>query len=244
MKTSSKKKKYGLIPALRKHFAQEKANLKQMTFKEKLDHIWSYYKEYMFIALVLIIIIVVIISAAMNAGTVYYTCGVMSNVELSIEGHTYLTDTFFEDVLGDPDGRIFLTPSELPVQEVSVGDTTDRYNAYMGVTSQIEGKDLDYMLMDEFSFSFYTDDRVYLDLSTLLSPEDLQWLYDQNMIVQTRSDVQTQGTPHGIDISKLPFGQDCLLTEGPCYLVFIRNSDQKANCLKLWEHIKNWESVK
>ena len=94
MKTSSKQKKYGLIPALRKHFAQEKVNLKQMTFKEKLDHIWSYYKEYMFIALVLIIIIVVIISAAMNVGTVYYTCGVMSNVELSIEGLTIFCKRF------------------------------------------------------------------------------------------------------------------------------------------------------
>ena len=89
-------------------------------------------------------------------------------------------------------------------------------------------------------FSYYTDDRVYMDLDKLLSPEDLQWLYDQGMIVQTRSDVQTQGIPHGIDISRLPFGQDCLTTKGPCYLVFIRNTDQPENCLRLWEHIKNW----
>ena len=98
------------------------------------------------------------------------------------------------------------------------------------------------MLLDEFSFAFYTDERVYMDLNKLLSQEDLQWLYDQNLIVQTRSDAEAEGTPHGIDVSQLPFGQDCLDTEGPCYLVFIRNTDQADNCLKLWEHIKNWKS--
>ncbi len=229
-----------LFSGLRKHFAREKVHMKDMTFREKMEHIWSYYKEYMFVALMLIITVVIVISSVRNSGTVYYTCGVMSNVELTIEGHDYLTDVFFDEVLGKPDGRIFLSTSELPVHENTVSDTSDRFSAYMSVTAQIEGKDLDYMLLDEFSFSYYTDDRVYMDLDKLLSPEDLQWLYDQGMIVQTRSDVQTQGIPHGIDISQLPFGQDCLTTKGPCYLVFIRNTDQPENCLRLWEHIKNW----
>lgn len=231
-----------LFRNLRKHFAKEKVHMKDMTFKEKMDHIWSYYKEYMFVALMIVLIIVMVVASFLNSDTKYYTCGIMSNVELSVEGHDYLTDVFFHEVLGHPKGEIFLASSELPVYEMTVTDTTDRYNAYMTVSSQIESKTLDYMLMDEFSFSFYTEDQIYLNLNEVLSPEDLQWLYEEKRIIQTRSDMESQGTPHGIDISGLPFGQDCLLSDGPCYLVFIRNSDQKGNCLKLWEHIKNWKS--
>ena len=51
-------------------------------------------------------------------------------------------------------------------------------------------------------------------------------------------------TAMGIDISQLPFGRDCLQTEGKTYLVFIRNTEQPENCLKLWEHIKSWEAEK
>ena len=48
---------------LKEHFAQEKARLKEMTWKEKLDHIWTYYKEYMFVALMLVIVVVIVLSA-------------------------------------------------------------------------------------------------------------------------------------------------------------------------------------
>lgn len=224
---------------LKKHFSLEKERLKEMSFKEKLDHIWTYYKEYMFIALMIVIIISVAISAALNADMQYYCCGMMSNVELTIEGHDYLTDVFFEDVLGSPDGKIYLSSSTIK-GSATVSDTDDSYSTTMGVLAQIEGKDLDYMIMDPYSFEHYVDERIYMDLTGLLSEEELAWLYEQNMIVQMREESEAEGSPVGIDISKMPFGEDCLLTKGTVYLVFIRNGEHPEHCLKLWEHIKNW----
>lgn len=228
-----------LFKSLKKHFSEEKARLKDMTWREKLDHIWSYYKEYMFIALMLVIIAAVAISAVMNSDLEYYACGVMSNVELTREGHAYLTDQFHDQYLSHLNGKTYLSRSELKGAN-TVSDTDDSYSATMGVLAQIEGKDLDYMLMDPYSFEHYVDERIYADLTQLLPPEDLQHLYDQGLIVQMRSDEETVGTPVGIDISQLPFGQDCLLTEGTVYLVFIRNADHPEHSRQLWEHIKNW----
>lgn len=225
---------------LKEHFSQEKARLKEMTFKEKLEHIWTYYKEYMFVALMVILVVVIVLSAVLNQDLEFYACGNMSNVELSREGHKYLTDVFFEDVLGNPEGKIYLTTSTLKGSS-TVDATNDTFSTTMGILSQVEGKDLDYMLMDPYSFEHYVDERIYMDLNTLLSQEELDQLYAQGMIVNIRADVETEGTAAGIDLSKTQFGKDCLLTEGTVYLVFIRNTEHPDHCLKLWEHIKNWK---
>ena len=230
-----------LFPGLKQHFFQLRENLKPMGFWEKLDHIWTYYKAYMFVALMLCLILVVIVSSALNRNVQFYNCGIMSNVELSREGHDYLTDVFYKDILGAPKGKTYLTATTLPTQEQTVTDTANSFERYMNVLAQIEGKDLDYMLLDEYSFGFYVDDRIYLDLRKLLSEEALSALYAQDQIVHVREEAEEIGTPMGIDISQTPFARDCVLTQGKTYLVFIRNTEQPENCLKLWEHIENWE---
>lgn len=231
-----------LFRGLKNHFAKLRQDLKTMSFREKLDHIWTYYKEYMFVAVMLCLILAMVVASIANRDIQYYSCGVMSNVELSIEGHSYLTDVFYEQVLGNPKGKTYLSTSTLPQEEYTIGDTDESYQAYMRVIAQVEGKDLDYMLMDEYSFGFYVGDRIYMDLSQLLDPEELARLYEQDMIVHVREENEETGTPMGIDISGLPFGQDCLTTQGKTYLVFIRNTEQPENCLKLWEHMKNWKA--
>ena len=227
---------------LKGHFKKLKADLKPMSFTEKLDHIWTYYKEYMFVALMLVIIAVAIVSAIGNMGMEYYNCGVMCNVELSREGHAYLTDEFFEKRLGNPDGMTYLTTMTLETDEVTVNDTENRYQSYMHVLGQVEAKELDYMLVDEYSFGFYMDDRIYMDLREIFTQEQVQQFYDQGIVVQIREESEEAGTPMGIDITDLPFGKECLLTEGKAYLVFIRNTKEPENCMKLWEHILNWQS--
>lgn len=230
-----------LLSGLKSHFQKLGADLKTMTFWEKVEHIWTYYKEYMFVALMLVIIAVAVFSAIGNIGVEYYNCGVMCNVELSREGHTYLTDEFFEKRLGNPDGKTYLTAMTLDTNEFTVQDTENRYQSYMHVLGQVESKELDYMLVDEYSFSFYVDDRIYMDLSTLLPEEELAQLYAEDRIVHVREESEDAGTPMAIDITDLPFAKDCVLTGGKTYLVFIRNSTDPDICLKLWHHIQNWK---
>lgn len=232
-----------LFSRLKSHFQKESENLKPMTFWEKVDHIWTYYKAYMFVAAMLVLILVAVISAVNNMGIQYYNCGVMCNVELSRSGHDYLTDEFFVKNLGNPDGKTYLTSVTLETAEYTVQDTENRYQSYMNVLGQVEAKELDYMLVDEYSFSFYVDDRIYMDLRTLLSEEELARLYADNRIVQVREESEDAGTPMGIDITDLPFAKDCVLTEGKTYLVFIRNTTDPDICLMLWNHILNWEPM-
>ena len=122
-----------LFSGLKSHFKKLGEDLKTMTFPEKIDHIWTYYKEYMFVALMLVIICVAIVSAIGNADMQYYNCGVMSNIELSRQGHTYLTDEFFEKRLGNPEGKTYLTTSKLDEAEYTIDDTENRYQSYMHV---------------------------------------------------------------------------------------------------------------
>lgn len=230
-----------LFSRLKSHFQKLRENLKPMTFWEKVDHIFTYYKIYMLIVLVAITLIAIIISAIGNMGIQYYNCGIMCNVEVSREGHAYLTEEFFVKRLGNPEGKTYLTATTLETQEYTVQDTENRYRSYMGVLGQVEARELDYMLLDEFSFGFYADDRIYMDLSQLLSQEEMENLYGRNMVVMLREEDTQEAAPMAIDLTNTDFAADCMLTEGKVYLVFIRNSEDPQNCIKLLDHILQWQ---
>lgn len=233
------------IPKLRDHFRKLREDLKPMTTWEKVDHIWTYYKEMMFVAFMVIMIFVAIIMSVNNLGYTLYASGVMSNTSLSIEGHDYLTDVFYEDVLGNPKkGRIQLTTSTLYVEYSDLEKAANEtYQAYMGVLATIESKNLDYMLLDSRSFKFYVDEDIYMDLRELLPAEELQQLQEQGMLISPYAEGESAETavPRGIDITSMDFAKDCAESDEQIILVFIRNTPRTDTCLKIWEHIKAWK---
>lgn len=224
------------------HFKKLKENMQGMTFLEKVDHIWTYYKETMLVIFIVGVIIVGVVWSLVGERPTEYTCGIMSNAELSSEGHHYLTKVFLEDVLKKPEGRIFLRSSDLIEMEETVQAVQSKAQNVQSVLAQIEAKKIDYMLMDNYSVQYYVKENIYKDLSQILTKEELALLEQQDMLFSIREESEDVSHPVGINIAKMDFGKDCLNVEGPVYLVFIRNTDEKENCLKLWEHIKAWKS--
>ena len=164
----------------------------------------------------------------------------MCNVEVSLEGHDYLTDDFYVNRLGNPEGKTYLTATTLSTEEYTMEDTENRYKSYMAILGQVETKELDYMLMDEYSFGFYADDRIYMDLTQLLSQEQMDALYEKNMVVMLREETE-DAAPMAIDLTNTEFAAECVLTEGKTYLVFIRNTQNPQHCIMLLEHILQWQ---
>ena len=68
--------------------------LKPMTGKQRVEHIWEYYKEYMFVALMVIVLLVIVFTSIFNKKTEVLFSGVLVNMEVSDAGWEYINEEF------------------------------------------------------------------------------------------------------------------------------------------------------
>ena len=224
--------------ALRRHFEKLREDLKPMTFKEKADHIWTYYKYYALGVFCVLIILGGLIWGFVAPQPTLHIGGVQCNMEISTAGYDYLNKEF-QAVLGEKKGKTELRTFWF-YGEATVDSLTDTYKAHSSVTAYVEAKKLDYMLADMYSFKYFAGDRILLDLRELLSAEELAALDAQGKILYEQTEGSEEKVPRAINIVDYPLVAEHIQTEEG-YLVFIRNTPRKENCLKLWEHIKAYK---
>lgn len=228
-----------LTAKLKDHFSTLKKNMEGMTFRQKADHIWTYYKETFLVIAILIVILVGLIASAVNSTKPVLVGGVMCNLDLNEEGYAYLTTQFHEDVLDGARGHVQLASSTIySMDTISAVDET--YTAYMSVLAKVEGKDLDYMLMNESSMALYISEGIFLDLRELLTEEELETLAQKEMLIYFQPEGTEDRIPQCIRVSDTAFGQLCVSVDGECYLSFIANSPRRDVCLNIWRYIKTW----
>ena len=164
-----------LFENLKTHFQRTARDMKGMTFKEKADHLWTYYKEYAFVVIMVLIIAGGVIVSFLTPVPKLVSSGTLVNVSLTLEGHDHLTDVFYEEVLGSPEGKVALTTANYST--LGTVDSIDAsYQAYMGVTAKVEAKELDYLLMDQVGLNYYGNQDMLMDLRKILSEEELRQL--------------------------------------------------------------------
>lgn len=164
-----------LFQSIKAHCQKTAKDMKGMTFKEKADHLWTYYKEYAFVVIMVLIIVGGVIISLLTPVPTLVSSGSLVNVSLTMEGHDHLTDVFYKDVLGSPDGKIALTTANYST--LGTVDAVDAsYQAYMGVTAKVEAKELDYLLMDQVGLNYYGSQDMLMDLRRILPEEELRQL--------------------------------------------------------------------
>ena len=190
-----------LFQRIKKGFSKLGNDMKDMTFLQKVDHLWTYYKEYAAVVIMsLVIVLAVLISALTPPETIVHS-GTMVNVSLSLEGHDYLTDVFYEKVLGSPEGKVALTDTMYTGTD-TVDSVEESYQAYMGISAKVEAKELDYMLMDPNAMNYYGSDDILMDLRELLDPEELEQLHKDGEISAHMFRNILKGYANVVDISK------------------------------------------
>ena len=73
-----------------------KSDMANMTYGEKLNHIWTYYRWVLIVVLILIMAVSVLLASIENKRTITLLGGVTVNVQLSEEGKAELTDEYLE----------------------------------------------------------------------------------------------------------------------------------------------------
>ncbi len=213
--------------------------LKPMGWLQRIDHIWTYYKEVLLLALLGVVIAIGFISSFIQANKVNLINGMMVNITMEQTGYNYLTQDFGEKVITQDDEEVTLEYTEF----LSMADPTsneDNYYAAMTVIAEVSAKRLEYVIQDKLSLEFYLTQDVFMDLQAFFTPEELaQW--EDKLVYGYEEDTDRKWVA-AVDITDLPYVRDNVTSEGPIYFSLGGSTEKTDMCRKMWEHILAWES--
>ena len=216
------------------------ADLKPMTWTQRIDHLWTYYKEYLWIAGVLLMLAIAFISGAINASKEVLVSGIMVNISIEQEGHNYLHTDYFAD-LGGEEGKQVV---ELDYANFSSLEdptsTEDNYAASMLLIGKVTGGYLDYMILDQFAMEYYIPQDVYLDLREFFTEEELEELGSK--VIYAREEGQEESYPVAIDITEVPFVAENIGTEEKTYFALSGSTPRPEMCRDVWNRIHAWKA--
>lgn len=214
--------------------------MKPMTWKQRLDHLWTYYKEYLWFVALAVIVICVIVTGAINASKDVIAGGMLVNISIDQEGFDYLS-TEYREHLGGVGGQIV----ELDYSNFSslADPTSSEDNAYasMILPARVESGDLDYILLDQFAMEYYITQGVYLDLRTFFTQEELDALGGKVIYARQEDEAQEDSWAVAVDISDLPFVQRYIGTETKTYFALSGSTKRPDVCRDMWEYLHAWK---
>lgn len=217
--------------------------LKPMTWKQRLEHIWMYYKEYLYILGIIIMALSLLVTIIKRQTEDVAVSGMAVNVIIKQEGYNYLSVDYQEYLGCAEKGQIV----ELDYTQFGdVMDATygsDSLYASLILTSRVSGGLLDYMILDKFAMEYYITHEVYMDLRNFFTEEELAALAAENRVIYAQQDGQEDRWPIAIDITQIPYVKDNITSEdGKVYFALSGNTQKPEMCRNAWEYILAWES--
>ena len=215
--------------------------MKPMTFKEKCDHLWTYYKEYLLILFFVVLIAGMVVSAVKEQNKEVLVAGMVVNVSMDQRGMNYLTKDY-ATYLG--------ATSENQVAEVdytSFGDPLDpedgssSFYASQILPSRVAGQMLDYMILDKFAMEYYIAQEVYADLSKFFTEEELAELAAENRVIYAMQEGDTERWPIAIDITDMLFVKDMIGSE-KVYFALSGSTTRPEMCRNVWQYLLQWKT--
>ena len=193
------------------------ATVKEMTWKERIQHILYYYGKYMIIAVFLIYMLTDILIDAYKEKPEVLLAGTAVNVHVSVEMEKTLTEDIFS-VVGGTDAekqKVTLSPNKI--------DYTDVHMTSALQTKLLAG-DYHYVLMDQTALDMLISMQALPNLYQVLPKEKWEPWNDRFISVQTEG-VQY---PVAIDISGTPLAAGCSFDGDRIYMGFPVNLDTLA----------------
>ena len=216
-----------------------KKTMAGMSWKDKLEYLWTYYKWVLAVAAGVILLICIVVSSIMNKSVTTLYGGTIINAELSEEGEAYLTDDWFEHLGGvDKKEKVELTTSYYNDLSTTQDPEADAAAA-MRVTAMVAAKELDYVIMDELSFNYYKKATIFSSLEEVLSQELIDELNDR--IVYYTDEEEGVTYPIALDITDTTFVQDCIHGSKTLYIAFPGNTDRTERNDQFLEYLLNWK---
>ena len=228
---------------LYKHLQTLKKNLEPMTWPQRIDHIWTYYKEMIIITVVTLIVVIGMGSAMLTPKKELLMGGMFVNTFFNVEAESFLGDELFEYMNGDAqkqETKLYSKTFTNPALSTQDGDVLTSIYAMMSA------EQIDYFFMNELSLESMISMQGLLDLRQVFTAEELEELKDDLFYGQQQDDegnLVGDPVPVAIKVSKLPFIQECeKYTYRDVYFGFAVNAPNQDDLRMLWDYILTWKS--
>lgn len=226
--------------SLRQEWQKLSRDLKPMSWRQKVDHIWTYYKEYLVVVLLIVFTVGMLISGVINKSKKVIMGGVLCNVSISQEGYDFLTDGYFASAGGDEKKQAVTLDSLVFEMTADFNEVNENYDTALAGMAMVSGQQVDYFLMDEYAMLYYLNQGMFLELDTFLSPEQLERFSED--LIYLREESEEEKYPYALRITDLPFVKDCVRNEGEVYLAVAGNAPNLEGFRQLWEQILQWKT--
>jgi hypothetical protein len=229
-----------VIERLKKHFAAEKERMAPMTTRQKIDHIWTYYKEYMWIGLVVVILLGAMTSSLINLGKTDVVTGIMVNLTLDQKGMNYLQEDYHAHIGADPFWDRVKVEYTAFTSLTDGSNSEQNYYAAMTVVAEVSAEKLDYMILDKVGMEFYITQAVYMDLRNFFTEEEIAQLAAENRLIYAVEEGEDDPWVVAVDISNIAFVRDNVTSEGPIYFALAGNTKKLDVCRDIWNYLNAW----
>ena len=217
-----------------------KENLSTMTPKEKINHLWTYYKGMLMIPVLLIAAISIAVSIYQSKNTELILAGNGINVILSQEGKTYVKDAFYDKEYTKGWAEINYTES-LQTDFTDVEGIQENYASLMGLITQCAAEMMDYLFLDEVALHNLQMHDVYMDLRDFFTEAELEALGDKVIWLEIGSeDDEKVFMPVAVNVEHLPFIAQHADNVKDTYFAIVANTPRKDTCKRFWEHLNTW----
>ena len=195
-----------------KWWLKTKEALAPMSWRQRADYLWTYYKSTVILTAVFIFLIVYVLVGMLTSKAILLG-GIHANVELTDAGRSHITTEFFNQLDGNAQKE------EIGILDVVLTPLADdeyfemNYYYLQAVISRVGAQQVDYILADKVAMQIFMTQDIYMDLRELFTEEQLAEMEDRLVYFQP---VDQEGKPIeekypvAVDVSGLPFfGEFC-----------------------------------
>lgn len=208
-----------------------------MTFAEKWEYLWEYYRWILLVAAFGAVIVAMVVTGIVNnSGKIFYS-GATVNVQVSEAGEDFLTNGL-EETLNAPKkekAKLFVTSFQ-DLQNTS--DVEMNASAAFQVMLMSTAEEFDYVLMDEVAYDLYKNHPVFTPLDQLFDDAVLEQWAEATVYHETQEEGRY---PIALDITDTAFIRDCASVDGRVYIAFPGNTDRNDRHVQFLEYLLSWK---
>ena len=209
--------------------------MKGLTWKERFQHFWEYYKWIAIAAVVVIAMTISIVSSVVQNSKEMLYSGVCINLSMSDEGNAYLTEGWFAQLGGnEKKQQIELVPMALNLEANALTDVESANNEKL--IAMVTTGELDYMLMDASALTNAGKNGMFAPLDEFLSQEMIAKFEGKIVTLQ----VDGKNYLAAIDISDLPFVKKHMGSTNKVYIGFPGNTSRSERNEAFLQYLMDW----
>ena len=223
-------------------FIKLKNDMKPMTFKEKCEHLWEYYKEWLLVVFLVCMGISLLATIVANRSKEVLVSGMMINIEIEQKGMNYLRSEYAEYLGATSKNQVAELDYTNFGDQLDPEDGENSYYASMILPARVTGAMLDYIILDKFAMEYYILQDVYMDLRNFFSEEELAQLAAEDRLIYVMEEGSSEEDryPIAVKITDLDFVKDNVTSSGDIYFALSGSTPRPEMCRNAWNYLHAW----